>query len=338
MRRTIVVATTVVMVLFLVGCSFLPANPNLKAPAAIATPYWTPTVVTDKLKIIYNTVEVEKVVKETVVVVETVEVVVTATPGPATSTPTYTPTATDVPATATWTAVPMNTLVTTAVVRSTAVKVIGTVIPMPVEPLTTTQKGGWRVELYEGATSQMEGWVQQLKDLVKDFSKFPNVEFTKYQFLPKDGVEYGMAESAYCQRSQTCDINVPAMHYRLVTGDYNIPGIDGCSFDENGAGCAIALFNVGEVTAMFRESTVDYGFTVAGRYWNGDAMPVTVWALASHTAYAMLNIGGTVVGVSLPVNPGANCSSPAGCKRVRLTFAIISGNELLMKGVTMVAK
>jgi len=198
--------------------------------------------------------------------------------------------------------------------------------PDPLESVTT---GNWEVSYYTGVTDQMRGWGRDLKDLVTDWSEFPNVDFPKYNFLAKDGVEYGMAESAYCQQSQTCDVNVPAMHYRLVTGDYNIPGIDECSFDNDKAGCGIALFNVGVTTAMFRGSKVDYGFTVEGRYWNGDAMATTIWALMSNTAYNMLNKESNV-------NMGANCSSPDGCAKVRLTVVVLSGNQLLMKAVTIV--
>lgn len=277
---------------------------------------------------------IEKIVKETVIVEKekVVEKVVTATPALATSVPPTATVYTPIPPTATATQVPATS---TPTVQSVPVK-LGLTLSKDKSvtvstPLTTTQQGGWKVELYEGATDQMKGWIRQLEDLVKDWSKFPNVDFQKYSFKASDGVEYGMDESAYCQRSQTCDVNVPAMHYRLITGDYNIQGIDECSFDKDGAGCGIALFNVGDVTAMYRESMVDYGFTVEGRYWNGDAMPTTIRALMSNTAYNMLNMSGEV-------NPGANCSSPNGCPRVKLTFVVISGNQLLMKGTTTVTK
>ncbi|MGB9637554.1 MAG: hypothetical protein ACPLY7_02025, partial [Microgenomates group bacterium] len=229
--------------------------------------------------------------------------------------------------TATATATKTATAVATATVTATETPVVF----KEEKPEETLEQEGWQVEIYKNATSQMRDWVKELKNPVTDWSEFPNVDFPKYGFKAENGVEYGMAESAYCQQGQTCDVNVPAMHYRLITGDYNIPGIDKCLFDKDGAGCSIALFNVGNVTAMFRDSSVDYGFTVSGRYFNGEAMPETIRALLSNAAYNMLNEEGGV-------NKGANCSSPAGCAKVRLAFVILSGNELLVKGVTSLEK
>ncbi|MGI5826539.1 MAG: hypothetical protein ACOX50_03950, partial [Patescibacteria group bacterium] len=156
------------------------------------------------------------------------------------------------------------------------------------DPIDTFTSNGWTVTFYEGVTDQMRQWAEDLEPIVSGWSEFPNVDFPKYDFEAKDGLEYGMAESAYCQQDGRCDVNVPAMHYRLITGDYAIPGIGECSAGSGRDGCAVAMFNVGDVTAMFRDGTVDYGFTVFGRYWNGNAMPVTIRALASNTAYNML--------------------------------------------------
>lgn len=230
-------------------------------------------------------------------------------------------------------------------VTNTPFQMSSTAIPVVVEPTATPTlvsetwtvigSSQWSIAYFPGATDQMKAW--EFQDLVKDWDKFPNVDLPKYQFLAQDGVEYGMAESAYCQRFQKCDVNIPAMHYRLVTGDYTIPGVDSCTIDE-GAGCGIMLINVGTVTAMFRESSIDYGFTVEGRYWNGDAMPIAIRALLSHVAYNMLNVGGNLLGINFPVNQGANCSSAFGCQKVRLVFAVTSGNELLMKGLTTVSR
>lgn len=198
--------------------------------------------------------------------------------------------------------------------------------------VNTTTVNGWTVTTYEGVTDQITDWANSLKAPVTDWSEFPNVDFARHDFLARDGVEYGMAESAYCQQGQTCDVNVPARHYRLITGDYVFDSIDSCTKKlDTDPGCGIAFFNVGEVTAMFRNQHVDYGFTVNGRFWNGDAMPTTIWALMSNTAFNMLNKGGNSV-----VNRGANCSLAAGCKSVRLTVVIMSGNQILAKATTIV--
>ncbi len=191
---------------------------------------------------------------------------------------------------------------------------------------------GWDIVMYDGVTDQMKTWAGSFKAPALDWSQYPNVDFPKHDFLAKDGVEYGMAESAFCQQDQTCDVNVPAMHYRLITGDYAINGVDECKkASDTEPGCGIILVNVGNVTAMFRDQHVDYGFTVEGRYWNGDAMPVTLWALSSNTAYNMLNLEGNV-------NMGANCSVPGGCASVRLTIVIMSGNQILLKATTTVTR
>lgn len=201
------------------------------------------------------------------------------------------------------------------------------------EKVTT---GDWNVEIFAGATDQMKGWVEALKNLepVK-WPEFPNVDNLEADFVSANGLEYGMDESVYCQQGQTCDIPVPARHYRIITADYDIPGIDACTGSEAGQGCGIMIINVGEVTANFRDSMVDTGFTVFGRYWNGDKLPEAINGGLSHVANNMLNLDSTL-NPEKSVNAGANCSVVDGCKSVRLAFAIISGNELLVKGVTTV--
>lgn len=193
-----------------------------------------------------------------------------------------------------------------------------------------SDNSSWSITYFAGATDQTHGWGDNLKPLVINWSKFPNVDFPEYDFNAQDGVEYGMAESAYCQQDTRCDVNTAAMHYRLITGDYNISGVDSCTATDR-MGCAIMLVNVGDVTAMWRDSHVDYGFTVTGRYWNGDAMATTIFALGSNTMYNMLNGEGAV-------NAGANCSVPNGCTSVRFAVVITSANQALMKAVTVVAK
>lgn len=198
------------------------------------------------------------------------------------------------------------------------------------------QVSDWDVEIYGGATKQMRDWVGGLKNLdpVK-WPEFPNVDNPQVNFSSANGLEYGMDESVFCQQDQTCDIPVPARHYRIITADYDIPGIDACTGSETNLGCGIMLINVGEVTANFRDAKVDTGFTVFGRYWNGDKLPEAIFGGLSHVANNMLNLNSTL-NPDKSVNAGANCSVPGGCESVRLVFAIISGNELLVKGVTTV--
>lgn len=194
----------------------------------------------------------------------------------------------------------------------------------------------WNIETFAGVTDQMKEWVGALKNLdpVK-WPEFPNVDNSEANFVAANGLEYGMDESIYCQQDQTCDIPVAARHYRIITADYNISGIDSCTGSEAGQGCAIMIINVGEVTANFRDSIIDTGFTVTGRYWNGDKLPEAINGGLSHVANNMLNLDSTLNPYK-SVNAGANCSVVDGCKSVRLAFVIISGNELLVRGVTTV--
>jgi hypothetical protein len=245
-----------------------------------------------------------------------------------TRTPTISPVGPDFQAT-------IDALSTTVTQEATAIAT-QTVIP---EKTTTGENvvvGNWDVETFAGATDQMKGWIEALKNLepVK-WPEFPNVDNPQVGFVAADGLEYGMDESIYCQHDQTCDVPVAARHYRIITADYNIPGIDACTGSVEGNGCGIMIINVGEVTANFRNSMVDTGFTVTGRFWNGDKLPEAINGGLSHVGNNMLNLDSTL-NPEKSVNAGANCSVVDGCKSVRLAFAIVSGNELLVKGVTTI--
>jgi len=153
-------------------------------------------------------------------------------------------------------------------------------------------------------------------------------------------LEYGLDESIVMQENEFGQMPVQARGYRLITGDYNIPGIDFCEFASVQAGCAIAIFNVGEVTADL-EAWVRQGFTVPGRYWNGDTLQIAMWALSSHASANMLNMVTYGAGTDTLNNPdrtnaGANCSVPGGCKQVRFVIAVTSGNQLLVEAVTFI--
>jgi len=192
--------------------------------------------------------------------------------------------------------------------------------------------GAWQITYYAGATNLMRNvWVfHNPNPSAWTQVPFPNEDNPAANFIAANGVEYGMAESAFCQQGQTCDFNTPSRSYRLFTGDYSLPGVDSCTAS-NGQGCALAVFNVGNVTAMWRNAKFDYGFTVSGLYWNGDKLGEAVSALMSSTASKMLNMT-----AGYPANRGANCSIPEGCSSARLFWAVTSGNEVLVTGVTTV--
>jgi len=252
-----------------------------------------------------------KVVKETVVVEK--EKVFTATPPVQTSTPAPTSAPMPMPT-------PMALITVRASSPVTAtVQVTGT-RQITATPVVT--QGAWAISYFPGATQEMRGWKFQ-DPAPKSWPMFPNVPNGNIPAL----LEYGKTIDEFCQQGQVCDVVVSAMHYRIISGDYNLPDVaENCQ-----SGCAIMLVNVGNVTASFRNQSVDAGWTVTGRYWDGSKMPDTICAGLSHTGYNMLNLAGNV-------NPGANCGSPSGCPKVRLTFVIISGNEVLMKGTSIVSR
>lgn len=193
----------------------------------------------------------------------------------------------------------------------------------------TKQRGKWEIQYYTGATQLMRDFV--FTDPDKTWAEFPNVDWPKGGFLAKNGLEYGQELSSYCQQDERCDVVVAARSFRSVTGDYEVDGIGNCEEGGTGIGCALLLFNVGDVSAMLRDQSVDTGHTVTGLYWNGDELDQAVSALASHISYRMIGIPS-----GNPANPGANCSVPTGCKGVDLVFAILSGNELLVRGHALV--
>ena len=323
------------IVLIVVGCEAR-AKPEreLVALPTVVEPTQTPRVEIVKETVV---VEVEKVVEKVV------EVVVTATP-------VVTPTPDKVDLLSTVVAqliekqmTPQATVVVQGVEEVPASKVtilsvtpITTTVSLSITNTLTVTDTGWVMEYGENVPVTLKDLLVISKPDVNLWKVFPNVTVTDTVsgkvYSSTNGVEYGMAESVFCQYSQTCDIVVAARHYRLITGDYNIVGIDKCGFEQDGMGCALMIVNVGEVTVNFRKQMVDAGFTVTGRYWNGDKLDQAIWSVMSHAAYSMLNVSGD------STNAGANCSVPGGCKKVRLTFVVVSGDEVLMKGTTVVSK
>jgi len=248
-----------------------------------------------------------------------VAVTQSTTPQP-TATKTNTPASTQIPITATQSVtVSEGSLVTTTQVNSST---------MPITVTTVVTQGKWLVTYYPGATTEMRSWQFRTPD-PKLWKLFPNVDNGVYK--ASDGVEYGMAESIFCQQDQRCDVIVAARHYRLITGDYDTV-FGKCAYGDGGAGCALLIVNVGDQTVAWRNQVVDAGFTVTGRYWNGRKLDQAIWAVLSHAAYNMLNLSGE------GTNAGSNCSSPNGCRKVKLTFVVTFGKEVLVRGETFVSR
>lgn len=195
--------------------------------------------------------------------------------------------------------------------------------------------GDWDVMLLEGATEQMRGWFETIQNLdPENWPEFPNVDNPRVGFRASNGLEYGLDERNFCPQ-ETCDILVAAGEYQLITGDYDL-GFVSCTAEE-GIGCAIIIVNVGEVTANFEQVIVDNGFSVAGRYWNGDELEQGIWGGLSHASANMLGMV-TALNPAGSTNAGSNCSVRAGCDGVLARVVITSGNHVLVVAETTVSR
>lgn len=181
---------------------------------------------------------------------------------------------------------------------------------------------------------------------------FPNVANPKVaDFNIANGVEYGQDDSPFCEYKQTCDWVVPAWHYRLISGDYKFTSPEfsySCQNVEgqDRKGCLIVLFNVMNESFTWRDQSVDNGFTVMGRYWNGDALQWAVWGLTSHASANMLNyptmrnsVTGDVLNAGSAINAGANCGvQPDACSVVDVMVVIHAGDRILATMHTTVSR
>gem|GEM_PF-2945996 len=208
--------------------------------------------------------------------------------------------------------------------------------------------GQWQIEEVFGLTDLMRNvWISGLESLPASpelwptFPNIPNPLVPSFRIVNgnevPDGLEYGQDIDIFCQQDLRCDFNVAARSYRLYTGDYDFPAVgESCNIGDTGIGCAISVWNVGDVTALFENQSFDRGFTVAGRYWNGDVLHIAMSALMSHAAANMLNL--SELNPSGGANAGANCSVPSGCQGVNLVIVVTSGNEVLWKARTTVTR
>lgn len=212
--------------------------------------------------------------------------------------------------------------------------------------------GEWTIKVNDGIDRDpiVRDWLSRVKDpapqLWKTYPNIPNPDVSGFRVVNgtqvPDGVEYGVANVPFCQQDSRCDIVVPAQHYRLITGNYQFLG-NRCG-DNEGEGCLLLLINVSEKSHTFRDQIVDNGFTVPGRYWNGDALEWGIWGLVSHASANMLNMP-TMASATQVLNPGgsftnggANCGVPSGCKSVEATVIVIAGDRILAVATSTVTK
>lgn len=242
----------------------------------------------------------------------------------------------------------------------TAVVIMST--PQPTPAVTTksagtmpvfvadTSHGAWKIQGTDRLDQNpvVKGWLQRLKDpapkLWKTFPNIPNQDVPEFRVVNgtqvPDGLEYGTYSSPYCY-TKPCDIPVGAWEYRYISGDYSFLGNE-CKSDGN-KGCMLVLVNVMDKSFTWRDQYVDNGFTVRGRYWNGDALEWGIWGLVSHGAANMLNLPtlarpGEVLNAGDPGNSGANCGNPLGCKSIDTTVVVHAGDAIIAVAKTLISK
>ena len=153
-------------------------------------------------------------------------------------------------------------------------------------------------------------------------------------------MEYGTYSSPFCF-AHPCDLTVGAWEYRYISGDYQFLGTS-CKGDGK-KGCMLVLINVMDTSYTWRNQDVDNGFTLRGRYFNGDALEWGVWGLVSHGAANMLNMPtlahpGEVLNAGAPGNSGANCGNPLGCSGVDVTLVVHAGDAIIAVAKTTVSR
>lgn len=215
------------------------------------------------------------------------------------------------------------------------------------QPASNSSQGSWQVTKFRGH-AQVDSAISKLRNPDpahwKVFPNVPNPDVSGFRVANDkevpDGAEYGQDDSPFCEQDMRCDFVVPSWHYRLITGDYKFQGMT-CS---GGPGCLLLLINVGDKSFTWRNQSVDNGFTVMGRFWNGDALEWASWGLVSHASANMLNMAtwrnpntGDVLNAGPSgSNAGANCGNPKACNNVDVTIVYHNAGEILSVAKTTV--
>lgn len=211
-------------------------------------------------------------------------------------------------------------------------------------------RGAWKIEGTDRLNQNpiVKSWLQRIRDVApqlwKRFPNIPNPDVPEFRVVNgkqvPDGMEYGTYSTPFMWKGPG-DIPVGAWEYRLITGDYNFLGTE-CKGDGQ-KGCMLVLENVMDQSFTFRDQYVDNGFTLRGRYWNGDTLDMGTWGLISHAAANMLNMPtlareGEVLNSGDPGNSGANCGTPAGCPSVDVRLIVHAGDAIIAQARTVVTK
>ncbi len=215
-------------------------------------------------------------------------------------------------------------------------------------PVNTNNVGSWQVQEMKNLVKNpiVGAWIKRLKDpapqLWKTYPNVPNPDVPGFRVVqcqdnPKnkcvpDGAEFGTYSWPFCQLDM-CNIPVPAREYVIISGDYRF--LDLSCGPQKGMGCLLLIFNVGDQSFEWKHQSVDAGFAVHGRYWNGDVLEWAAWGLVSNASASMLNKR-TFAHPNEPLNfgktgsnAGANCSSPTGCNAVDATIVVAAGSEII---------
>jgi hypothetical protein len=208
---------------------------------------------------------------------------------------------------------------------------------------STWSQGSWDVIEYDLDDDPIvKGWLKKLKDpapeVWRTFPNIPNPDVPEFDVAA--GAEYGVANVPYCQQDMRCDLVVPPWHYRLVTGNYQF--LDRTCGSE-GVGCLLLVINVMDKTYTWRDVIVDNGFTVPGRYWDGDKLEWATWGLVSHSSANMLNMPtlaseDKVLNAGDPGNAGGNCGNVNGCDTIDATVVVHAGDRVLAIAHTTVTR
>ena len=226
--------------------------------------------------------------------------------------------------------------------------------PMP-EFTTNFTQGEWVVS----GTARLEdspivaSWIARLKDpepaVWKYFPNVPNPDVPDFRVrngneVP-DGVEFGPADSPFCE-SGPCDFVTSGQEIRYFSGDYTVLGWT-CNGDStNGRGCMLLIVNVGQ-SYTWRQQYVDNGFTMHGRYFNGDDLEWGVWGVVSHGSANMLDMQtfsepGKELNAASGSNAGDNCATNddkvRGCKEVDVRVVVTAGDAVIAVLETTVSR
>jgi len=221
--------------------------------------------------------------------------------------------------------------------------------------VNVTTSNGWEIgELDLKDDPIVAAWLPKvLAPSPELWPTYPNVANPKVpDFQVANGVEYGQDDSPFCEQDQRCDWVIPAWHYRLISGDYKFTSPEfsySCQNVEGQPrkGCLIVLFNVMNESYTWRDQSVDNGFTVMGRYWNGDELQWAVWGLTSHASANMLNLatmrdpttGNVLNAGGNSANAGANCGvQPDACGTVDVMVIVHAGDRILATMHTTVSR